>query len=73
VSARPTGGGCKGSRFSRTRKHRRALDEGTDPPTDKRNYRLRPLSCLLPTDTTDWAKAVAETIDARPETYQISA
>jgi phthalate 4,5-dioxygenase len=50
----------------------RDLEEGKDPPTDKRNYRLRPLSCLLPTDTTDWAKAVADTIDARAETYQIS-
>ncbi len=50
----------------------RALEEGKDPPTDKRNYRMRPLSCLLPRDTPDWAKAVADTIDARPETYQLS-
>ncbi|HLI22419.1 MAG TPA: hypothetical protein VKV32_14945, partial [Stellaceae bacterium] len=50
----------------------RALAEGKKPKIAAEDYRIRPISCLLPRDATDWAGAVAEAIDARPETYRPS-
>jgi len=50
----------------------RALQEGVEPAIAGRDYRMRPYSCLLPRDTQSWADAVAETLDARPETYKMS-
>jgi hypothetical protein len=50
----------------------RALAEGRKPTITAEDYRVRPISCLLPRDATDWATAVAEAIDARPETYRPS-
>ncbi|HUK61184.1 MAG TPA: Rieske 2Fe-2S domain-containing protein [Stellaceae bacterium] len=47
-----------------------ACADGTDPPTDAAGYRYRGLSCLLPRDTASWSDAVAESMDARPETFQ---
>ncbi len=51
----------------------RDLEEGREPIISARDYRLRPYSCVLPRDTPSWVKAVEETLDARPETYKISA
>lgn len=50
----------------------RALAEGKKPKVAAEDFRIRPISCLLPSDTKDWAGAVAEAIDARPETYRPS-
>lgn len=50
----------------------RALAEGRKPKISAEDYRIRPISCLLPRGASDWAGAVAEAIDARPETYRPS-
>ena len=48
----------------------RELEQGKDPQTDARAYRVRGISCVLPRDTRSWADAVAEWIDPRPETFR---
>ncbi len=50
----------------------RELQQGKDPPTDPKGYRMRGLCCVLPRDTPSWANAVADAIDARPETFRPS-
>lgn len=50
----------------------RALAAGEPPKIAAADYRVRPLSCLLPRETNAWAEAVAEAMDARPETYRPS-
>jgi phthalate 4,5-dioxygenase oxygenase subunit len=50
----------------------RELAEGKEPPTDPKGFRLRGLSCVLPKDTPSFADAVAEALDARPETFTVS-
>jgi hypothetical protein len=50
----------------------RALAEGKKPRITAEDFRVRPISCVLPRDATSWADAVAEAIDARPETYRPS-
>ena len=50
----------------------RELVEGKAPPTDPAGFRLRGLSCVLPADVTSFADAVAEALDARPETFTLS-
>ncbi|HTW89119.1 MAG TPA: Rieske 2Fe-2S domain-containing protein [Candidatus Binataceae bacterium] len=46
----------------------RQLEQGQDPPTDPKAYRYRGVTCLLPRNTDSWSDAVAEWMDARPET-----
>jgi phthalate 4,5-dioxygenase oxygenase subunit len=49
----------------------RDLARGTEPPArNPANYRLRPVSMLLPKGTASWLDAAAEAMDARPETYR---
>ncbi len=50
----------------------RALAEGKAPKVAAEDYRVRPISCRLPSDGASWADAVAEAMDARPETYRPS-
>ena len=50
----------------------RALQDGQEPVVNARDYRLRPLSCVLPRETRSWSEAVADALDARPETYRLS-
>ena len=50
----------------------RALAEGKAPKIGAEDYRVRPISCRLPSDAPSWADAVAEAMDARPETYRPS-
>jgi hypothetical protein len=50
----------------------RELVDGQDPPTDPKGFRMRGLSCMLPRDTENWADAVADALDARPETFRAS-
>ena len=51
----------------------RAVQQGEEPPgLDPKDYRKRPFSCLLPRDCKSWSEAVAEAIDARPETWRPS-
>lgn len=47
----------------------RDLMMGKAPPNDPREFRYRGISCVLPGDTRSWADAVAEAMDARPETF----
>jgi hypothetical protein len=48
----------------------RALARGAEPPgLDPKDYRRRPVSLLLPRDTPSWTEALADAIDARPETF----
>jgi hypothetical protein len=49
-----------------------ALKDGQEPPTDPEGYRMRGLCCILPRSTASWSEAVADAIDARPETFQLS-
>lgn len=39
------------------------------PPNDPREFRYRGISCVLPCDVASWADALAEAMDARPETF----
>ncbi len=51
----------------------RALEGGVEPPgLDPKDYRLRPLAMELPSDVKKWREAVAEPMQARPETFRIS-
>jgi phenylpropionate dioxygenase-like ring-hydroxylating dioxygenase large terminal subunit len=50
----------------------RRLEEGVQPPRDPREYRLRPVSVQLPRSVAQWADAVAERMDTRPETFEPS-
>ena len=51
----------------------RELANGGEPPgLDAKAYRLRPLATELPRDVTRWREAVAELMDARPETFRVS-
>jgi hypothetical protein len=50
----------------------RALQEGEEPPRNPPDYRFRPLSCVLPRNVTAWAEAVADALEARPETWRQS-
>lgn len=51
----------------------RSLAAGEEAPgTNPKDYRIRPYSCLLPRDTTDWVKAAGEALEARPETFRPS-
>ena len=48
--------------------------EGHEPPgMDPAEYRLRPFSVELPRDGVAWPEAIAEAMDARPETFRASA
>jgi phthalate 4,5-dioxygenase oxygenase subunit len=48
----------------------RALQKGVEPPgMNPKDYRRRPVSLLLPNDIASWTDAVADAIDARPETF----
>jgi hypothetical protein len=50
-----------------------AVGEGADPPgRDPGAYRLRPHSAKLPRSVDAWAEALAEPMDARPETFRMS-
>ena len=50
-----------------------AVAAGGEPPgMNPRDYRKRPLSCVLPRDVPSWTDAVADAIDARPETFRAS-
>ena len=49
----------------------RDLARGVEPPgRSASDYRLRPVSVLLPKDTASWFDAVSEWMDARPGTYR---
>jgi phthalate 4,5-dioxygenase len=49
----------------------RELARGVDPPgRNPADFRLRPVSVLLPESTASWLDAVSEAMDARPETYR---
>jgi hypothetical protein len=49
----------------------RDLARGTEPPArNPADYRLRPVSMLLPKGTASWLDAAAEAMDARPDTYR---
>lgn len=51
----------------------RDLAQGIEPPgLDPRSYRLRPLAMELPRTVTTWREAVAERMEARPETFRPS-
>ena len=50
----------------------RALAEGKAPHVTAENYRVRPISCRIPSDGASWADAVAEAMDAQPGTYRPS-
>jgi hypothetical protein len=51
----------------------RDLANGIEPPgLDAKSYRLRPLAMELPRDVTRWRDAVAERMEARPETFRVS-
>jgi phthalate 4,5-dioxygenase oxygenase subunit len=52
----------------------RALQGGEEPPgLDPRDYRRRPVSLLLPASArSSWLDAIADPIDARPETFVAS-
>jgi hypothetical protein len=51
----------------------RALEGGKEPPgRNPKAYRLRPVSVKLPRSTNSWARACAEAMDTRPETFQAS-
>ncbi|HWE74228.1 MAG TPA: Rieske 2Fe-2S domain-containing protein [Stellaceae bacterium] len=51
----------------------RDLAKGVEPPgREAAAYRLRPLAMELPRDVSDWREAVAERMDARPETFRVS-
>jgi hypothetical protein len=51
----------------------RRLREGHEPPgLNPADYRLRPFSAQLPRSCTSWPEAVAEAIEARPETFRAS-
>ena len=47
----------------------RALQQGTEPQVNAKDYRLRGVSVLLPRDVPSWSAAVAEQMDTRPETF----
>ncbi|HEY1502731.1 MAG TPA: Rieske 2Fe-2S domain-containing protein [Stellaceae bacterium] len=48
----------------------RALARGEEPPgLDPKDYGRRPVSLLLPRDVPSWTAALADAIDARPETF----
>jgi hypothetical protein len=47
------------------------LRDGAEPPgLDPKDYRRRPVSWTLPRDVPSWTEAIAEAIDARPETFK---
>lgn len=49
----------------------RELARGIEPPgRNPSDYRLRPVSMLLPRDTPSWLDAISEWMDARPGTYR---
>ncbi len=49
----------------------RDLARGVEPPgRQPSDYRLRPVSVLLPRETPSWFDAVSEAMDARPGTYR---
>ena len=50
----------------------RELVEGKAPPTDAAGFRLRGHSCVLSASVTSFADAVADALDARPETFKAS-
>ena len=51
----------------------RAVAKGKDAPgRDPQNYALRPFSALLPREVDDWAGAVGDAIETRPETFRYS-
>jgi phthalate 4,5-dioxygenase oxygenase subunit len=51
----------------------RRLHEGQAPPgLNPADFRMRPISVQLPRSVEAWADAVAEAIDARPETFRAS-
>jgi phthalate 4,5-dioxygenase len=51
----------------------REVAQGGEPPGhDPRSYRLRPLAMELPRAVTKWREAVAERMEARPETFRVS-
>lgn len=51
----------------------RALAKGAEPPgLDAKAYRLRPLAMELPRSVAEWHAAMAEPMDARPETFKVS-
>jgi phenylpropionate dioxygenase-like ring-hydroxylating dioxygenase large terminal subunit len=48
----------------------RALAQDEEPPgRDPKDYRRRPVSLLLPRNVPSWIEAIADAIDARPETF----
>jgi len=48
----------------------RALERGAEPPGgNPKDYRRRPVSLLLPRNLSSWTEAIADAIDARPETF----
>ena len=48
----------------------KALERGEEPPgLDPKDYRRRPVSLLLPRNVPSWTEAIADAIDARPETF----
>ena len=49
----------------------RELARGIEPPgRNPSDFRLRPVSMLLPTSTNSWFDAVSDAMDARPGTYR---
>jgi len=50
----------------------RDLARGVEPDRDPAAYRLRPLAMELPRSVSEWRAAVAERMEARPETFRAS-
>ena len=50
----------------------REVADGREPPNDPKGFRMRGFCCVLPKDTENWADAVADALDARPETFTLS-
>jgi phthalate 4,5-dioxygenase len=51
----------------------RELEAGREPATDPKGFRMRGYSCVLPKSVAStWSEAVAEALDARPETFKAS-
>jgi phthalate 4,5-dioxygenase len=50
----------------------RELEAGVEPPNDPQGFRMRGYCCVLPKDVPSWSEAVADALDARPETFKAS-
>ena len=51
---------------------RSLTDNPTPPGMNPKDYRQRPLSCVLPRGVASWTEAVADAIDIMPETFRAS-